>query len=67
MRAPILSQLNKWRHINYSKWPIYKGKLNSAHDISLYTAPWTNPTQHGRFIRAFFFNLDTGHMTKHEF
>jgi hypothetical protein len=24
IRAPILSQLNKWRHINYSKWPIYK-------------------------------------------
>ena len=29
MRAPILSQLNKWRQINYSKWLIYKDKLNS--------------------------------------
>ena len=40
MCAPIFSQINKGRHINNSKWPIYKGKLNSPH----YTAPRTNPT-----------------------
>ena len=33
MRAPILFQVNKWRLINYSKWPIYKGKLNSPHAL----------------------------------
>ena len=55
MRAPILFQVNKWRLINYSKWPIYKGKLNSPHDI-LYTT-LLGKIQDGGFIRAFLFSF----------
>ena len=57
MRAPILFQVNKWRLINYSKWPIYKGKLNSPHDI-LYTT-LLGKIQDGGFIRAFLFSFWT--------
>ena len=57
MRAPILFQVNKWRLINYSKWPIYKGKLNSSHDI-LYTT-LLGKIQDGGFIRAFLFSFWT--------
>ena len=57
MRAPILFQVNKWRLINYSKWPIYKGKLNSPHDI-LYTT-LLGKIKDGGFIRAFLFSFWT--------
>ena len=55
MRAPILSQVNKWRYINYSKWLIYQGKLNSPHDL-LYTT-LLGKIQDGGFIRAFLFSF----------
>ena len=57
MHAPILFQVNKWRLINYSKWPIYKGKLNSPHDI-LYTT-LLGKIQDSGFIRAFLFSFWT--------
>ena len=41
--------------INYSKWPIYKGKLNSPHDI-LYTT-LLGKIQDGGFVRHFCFHF----------